>query len=147
MKNLNWVPNDGYTDKGFVKAEAGLHGEFRFTYRPFLVEERGKLLRQVESMPQEKQDAKGATELKERLVSWSLVNGKAAAVPISLDVIRRLKPALFYKLYSIVLGTMASDLDPEWEEATLLENIDAEIDAGPAPIGTVKEANAEKNSD
>ena len=146
---LNFVPDDGYTELGFIKATPGLHGDLRFTFRPFLVEERSKLLRQIENLDQEKQDAIVAQTFYERLTQWDLTDQKGTRVPVSLRAARRLKPTLFYRLWAILLGTDASDLDPEWstEETTDLLESEVEANEGPAPIGVVQEIAAEKNSE
>lgn len=146
---LNFVPDDGYTESGFIKAIPGLHGELRFDFRPFLVEERSKLLRELENLAQEKQDAIVAKTFVERLKNWDLKDRDGNAVRVSLGAARRLKPQLFYRLWAILLGTEASDADPEWETQHILEEAENEIEAAnsPAPIGVVKETAAEKNSE
>ena len=146
---LDYTPDDGYTEKGYIKEEEGLHRALRFEYRPFLVTVRSRLVQQLDKLSQEKQDVRVAEELQKRLQSWSLADAEGAEVPLSLNVIQRLKPALFYKLYSIVLGTMPSDIDPEWNTETLMENVNAEAEAviAPVPIGLHKEIDAEKNSE
>lgn len=146
---LDYVPDDGYTESGFIKAIPGLHGDLRFEFRPFLVEERSRLLRKLENLAQEKQDAIVAKTFTERLKSWDLKDRKGEAVKVSLNAARRLKPQLFYRLWAILLGTDASDVDPEWEAEHILEEAESEIEAadGPAPVGVVKELAAEKNSE
>lgn len=145
---LNFVPDDGYTEKGFIKATPGLHGDLRFEYRPFLVEERSKLLRQLESLAQEKQDAIVAKTFSERITAWDLQDKDGKEIPVSMNVARRLKPSLFYRLWAIILGTDASDLDPEWSNEQKTDLLESEVEAneGPAPIGVVQEIAAEKNS-
>lgn len=144
---LDFTPDDGYTEKGYIQAEPGLHGVLRFEYRPFLVDDRSRFMSSLENLSQDKQDLHVAQQLANRLQSWSLTGAKGEPVPVGLSAIRRLKPSIFYKLYSIVLGTLPSDIDPEWSSETLLENVQAEVDAPPAAIGAQREAVAEKNSE
>lgn len=146
---LSFVPDDGYTEEGFIKGTPGLHGDLRFTYRPFLVEERSKLLRELESLAQEKQDAIVAKTFTERLTHWNLKDQKGAVVSVSINIARRLKPSLFYRLWAILLGTDASDLDPEWASEQRTDLLESEIEANerPAPVGMVREIAAEKNSE
>lgn len=146
---LNFVPDDGYTEKGFIKATPGLHGDLRFEYRPFLVGPRSKLLRELESLAQEKQDAILAMTFVDRLTEWDLKDQEGNPVPVTLDKARRLKPSLFYRLWAILLGTDASDLDPEWDNEETADLLESEVEAneGPAPIGVRQEIAAEKNSE
>ena len=38
----NMIPDDGYTEPGFITARPGLHGELRFTFRPILIQDQAK---------------------------------------------------------------------------------------------------------
>ncbi len=145
---LSFVPDDGYTEKGFIKSIPGLHGDLRFEYRPFLVEERSKLLSGFDKLEQEKQDVIVARTFSERITAWDLQGKDGEEIPICLHIARRLKPALFYRLWAIILGTDASDLDPEWSSEEKTDLLESEIEAneGPAPIDVKREIAAEKNS-
>jgi len=148
MKDSCWIPDDGYTESGYVEAKPGLHGEFRFTYRPLLTETRSRLLRSFDNLKAEEQDLIVAKTLAERVASWSLTKQSGEAVPVAVDNVRRLKPAIFFRLWSVVLGTEPSDLDPAWETEQKVEAVTTllEAAAAPAPVGVVREAGNEKNS-
>jgi len=146
---LSFVPDDGYTEKGYIKAVPLLHDALRFEFRPFLAEERSKLLREQSELAEEKRDFLIAQAFVAHLVSWDLKDAKGNAIKIDLNIARRLKPALFYRIWAIILGSEASDLDPDWAEDDAAENIEIEKDAHsmPAPIGVAREVLLEKNSD
>ncbi len=109
---LNYI-DDGYTEDGYIAAIPGLHGEFRFTFRPMLVAERSTVLgKHVLDLPESQQDITFAKAMASRLKSWSLVDKNGKPVPINQDVAMRLKPALFRRLFAIIAGTEAADPDP-----------------------------------
>ncbi len=146
---LSYVPDDGYTEEGFIKGSPGLHGDLRFEFRPFIAEARSKLLRTQQEMAEEKRDVSIAQALVEHLVSWDLRDAKGGQIKVTVDVARRLKPILFYRLWAILLGTEASDLDPEWDDDEATEQVAIEeiAQAMPAPVGVARETVAEKNSE
>ncbi len=142
-KDSCFIPDDGYTEQGYIEAVRGLHGEFRFEYRPLLADQRSRILRTMSELKDEKQDVEVAKVLSQRIVSWSIDR------QISFDQTRRLLPAVFYKVWGIVLGTSASDLDPQWDnerKAGEVENL-VEAAAAEVPVGVARELTAEKNSD
>lgn len=145
---LDFIP-DGYTESGFIQAVAGLHGEFRFSFRPMLIEERSVILSErMTRLPEEQQDLKTAKAMQARLVTWSLRDAQGACVPIELGEIRRLKPALFRRLFLIVAGLEPSDPTPESPSVERLIANSLALDAALAgvPIGELSEERDRKNS-
>jgi hypothetical protein len=141
-----FIPDDGYTESGFIRARAGLHGALRFRYRPMLVEDRSRILGEFEHLRPEAAELKAAGEIHRRLVWWDLCDGQSKPVPISLDVVRRLKPAVFARVWAIVLGTEPSDIDPGWSAEEKLAAAELQATAGPGPVGDAREVRDEKNS-
>lgn len=113
---LNYIPDDGYTEKAYIGAKPGFYGEFRFEYRPMLIEERGPLFAAAGKMPSDAYSRKCAAEVAKKLRSWSLVDAKGQPVPVSAANILRLKPTLHDRLFEIVLGLATSDTDPQWDD-------------------------------
>jgi hypothetical protein len=113
---LNYIP-DGYDEPGYIKENPGLHGEFRFRFRPMLVQERTINFNAADKLPPEQQDLHTAKCVRARLISWEHKDQDGNAVPISETTILRLKPALFHRLSSIVYGMSAGDPDPQWRPA------------------------------
>jgi hypothetical protein len=149
MENrLNFVPDDGYTEPGYLTAVPGKTVEMRFTFRPMLSEEKRALLEAVEKMKPTAEVIKIASELAERIKSWDLADGKQNILPITVAAVRRLKPSIFWSLWRIVSGDDASDIDPQWsdvEKERVVADL-AESIAKPAPVGESREAADEKNS-
>lgn len=114
MSSNSWRENiirDGFTQQGYIKEIPFLHGEQRFEFRPMLVDD----LEVVDS-EKTKADARGdiqkrlmimRTEMAKRLVSCEGLNN------ITIDSLTRIKPPVFYRMWSIILGDSPSDADPE----------------------------------
>lgn len=106
--------NDGYAVTATINARPGLHGALSFTYRPATLEEReteysgrgGSSKSAIQSM---------ARLLSRKIQSWSLEGVEITAVNLA-----RLKPALFDRLFAIVVGVMADDAG---------QRVDAEAEA------------------
>ncbi len=142
-KDSCFTPDDGYTEQGYIEAKPGLHGEFRFEYRPMLVEQRSRILRTMSEMKDEEQDVVIAKTMAERLVSWD--NPK----PIAVERTRRIQPVVFYQVWAIILGTSPSAMDPRWDDERKVEGVENLMEASTAdvPVGVAQEVTAEKNSD
>ena len=142
-KDSCFIPDDGYTEQGYIEAKPGLHGEFRFSYRPLLAEDRSRILRTMNEMSDEKQDVVVAKTLAERIMSWD--NPK----PVTMEQARRLLPAVFYQVWGIVLGTSPSGLDPRWDEDRKVGEVENLVEAATVgvPVGAAREVSDEKNSD
>lgn len=106
------IINDGYTEAGYIRAEEGLHGALSFRYRPMLAEQRDAVDEELIRKKAREGSQLLAAALHKHLVDWDLANAAGTTAPISLENIRRLRPALFDKLYHIVSGRKASDADP-----------------------------------
>ena len=149
-KRLLYIPTDGYTEPAYVKEVPGLlDGSMAFSYRPFLVEDRARILSEMEKMRSEAAELRAAQEIADRLTEWDLTDATGKPVPISLDIVRRLKPLLFARVWGILLGTEATDFDPDWdlEDKRRIVNEQAEAISRPAPVGNVREEGDEKNSE
>jgi hypothetical protein len=114
---LNYIPNDGYTEDAYIEALPGFYGEFRFKFRPMLIEERAALFNQNDKLPPAEYERKCAAALSNKLVEWSLIDKAGKQVPVSAQNILRLKPNLNGRIFGIVLGTQATDIDPLWSES------------------------------
>lgn len=118
---LDYIPDDGYTELGYIKANGRFHGEFRFEFRPMLIEERGPLFAAAGKMAADAYSRKCAAEVAKKLESWSLLDRQRHPVAISPANVLRLKPKLHDRLFEIVLGLASSDLDPTWDEQSKQE--------------------------
>ena len=126
---LDYIP-DGYTESAYIKGEERIHGEFRFEYRPMLVEERSLLYSDpVERLPDDAKLKKRAAAVASRIQSWSLRDGKGQPVAVNVETFLRLRAPLFWRVLNVVMGVDAGDLDPEAEAADALAAIDARLDA------------------
>ena len=117
MKRLHFIPDDGYTEAGYIKANEQLYPELRFTFRPVLTELRSQHIASIEKVAADAYDRKTAAIVAEHLTEWSVLDAKDQPVPITAKNILRLKPQLFVRLYGIVMGLDGSDVDPQWNDA------------------------------
>lgn len=148
MENrLNFVPNDGYTEPGYLAPVPGKSLELRFTFRPLLAEERRGLLETMEKMKGGQEAVKVAEVLAEQIKTWDVKDAKGGDVPINVTIMRRVKPSVLWALWGIVAGSDASDLDPQWSDAEkeVVALNAADAIAKPAPYVEIREAADEKN--
>jgi hypothetical protein len=121
--------DDGYNEPGYVAPHKdGLHGELHFVYRPMLPAEQsdhGSIYETAGETPSNG-DRKWAAVLADKLVSWSLTDAKGGVVPISAGNLLKLRPALFHRLWPIVLGTRASDKGPQAPAAPEKQSVGAD---------------------
>jgi len=146
METLNLI-QAGYTEKGFVKAEKGIHGELRFEFRPVLVTDRSAHVSAIDGMKADAFDRKTAEVIEQHLISWDVTNAKGQPVPPTRINILRLKPRLFAKLYSIILGFEPSDIDSQWDQDATDQLVETSYDAAieKQTVGAVREEQDSKN--
>ncbi len=107
MSDCDYI-EDGYTEKGSLDAEAGIHGAIQFEYRPMMPVAQGRLL-DTKGEAFIPAVAKALCGKEGSLKSWSLVDSKKQPVPVSEANILRIKPRLFDKLWQVVAGIRPSD--------------------------------------
>lgn len=144
---LDYIPNDGYTEEAYIEAAPGHHGEFRFTYRPFLVEERARLIAANNTVKPEEYERLCASEVAKKLTAWSLTDKGGRPVPITAGNVLRLKPRLNARLFGIVVGLEATDVDPRWGDAAKADAIETKLESALTATvpGDVREEADEKN--
>lgn len=152
MSTRNFVPvDDGYTLKGYIAAKEGLIEAVRFTYRPIPVDMQAALnaaLAVIQDTPNNPLNLrKRASILESRLVSWDLKDHTGEVLGINAANIRRFAPELFWTMFSIVFGSLPSDIDPEWEPDEENEEIAAALKAleTGSTVGEVRDRENVKN--
>jgi len=144
---LNFIPDDGYTEQGFIKADHHLHGELRFKFRPVLVERRSQHLAKIEDVTGDEFDRVTAKIVNDHLKEWDLKDAKGEVVEITPKWLLRLKPQLFVRLHSIIIGTDTSDTDPKWKDDVKDEHTDQSLESAlsKTDVGSVRQGASEKN--
>jgi len=139
--------HDGYTQPGFIRAVPLLHGELRFTFRPALVEQRSQLVDAAGRLKSDAYDRHVATFLAEKLVGWDLADESGRDVAISATNLLRLHPEVFIKLHRIVLGWIASDIDPRWSDDDQQDVVEDQYESALAgqTVGEARQERIEKN--
>lgn len=130
---------DGYTESGYIAEKPGIHEAVRFKYRRML---HGALARVRDKMSQSNLDGAKAVypELTEHVKDWDVKeydkeDKEVGTLERSTKNFARLAPQLVEKLFNIVAGYQASDLErsddkPQRDEIDeLLEASTPETDA------------------
>ncbi len=111
---LAYTPNDGYTEAAYIAEVKRLHPAVRFTFRPIQQQQRMRLMQENGNLKtQSAITANTCKVVAAAIKSWDLVDVKGGRVPVSGEVIGKLKPALYERLFSIVFGLEPFDEDPE----------------------------------
>lgn len=119
----NYIPTDGYTIDAYI-APTDLHDEFRFSYRPMSNEQQitfnTNINRKKEGIEQERY---GAGEIASKyLVKWDLTDGNGNEVPImAKTIMENLNPQIWQKIYLIIRGALAADVDPSVEKTEVFQ--------------------------
>jgi hypothetical protein len=137
---------DGYTEAAYVAAVPGLYDELRFTYRPLLHVERDAVSDQSGKSAQNFESVLVAV-MQSKLKTWDAMDGKGNPMPINAATIKRLQPALFDKVYTIIAGRVPSDPDPKNQnpEREKADDVVASIVSGKL-VGDIREEGDRKNS-
>ena len=112
------IIEDGYTQSAYIEAIAGLYPTIRFRFRPVMVRENSIIVRKQahcysEQPPQAGKAQEIAAEVVASLiVSWDIKDSRGEDVPITKDMVLRLRPALFAHLFAVVMGETGADTPP-----------------------------------
>jgi len=107
-----YIP-DGYTESGYIAGVPRLFLAVRFEFRPMLVEEKQQAAKDGEGGNVRKTMAEW---LARKITRWDLQDADGQTLPIDAKTILRLRPKLFDRLFDVVAGNEASDLDPDTGE-------------------------------
>jgi hypothetical protein len=140
--------DDGYDEPGFIAEVPRLFPALRFTYRPMLPEQRDFVLRQLNKLTPEQYSLRVCAEIAARVKSWNATGRAGAVVPINVASVRTLWGPLFDRLFAVISGDMASDVDPEASPEDQQRAADDAMQAGlqGLPPGIVEELKSLGNS-
>jgi hypothetical protein len=153
MQTRNYIPNDGYNVDAYIEPKPGLHESIRFTYRPIGPEKQAMLDAALNKLQNTSKNPakfrKQAEFLTKRIVKWDYKDNKGEPVDISFNVVRNnLHPELFWRMFNIVYGISASDIDPRWSEKDQEDELDLILSAEEegVSVSTARGERDEKNS-
>ena len=147
---LNYIP-DGQNRKAFVKGIENLFDDLRFVYRPMLAEDcailNGKII-EVGGQNSEPGMELIRLEMVDRIISWDLLDDKKKPLKVDENSVRRLQSELFYRVYLIIKGQEAGNVDPQARKEEILEEVRTRVAAKTSgqTVGQVREEAQEKNS-
>ena len=104
---------EGFTENGYIAAADRAFEAVRFKFRPMSLAQRFACEESFRVKKGDDQARITFTVLEKQLVSWDVkAPGNAEPLPITKDNLARITPSLALRLYNIVAGYSASDLDP-----------------------------------
>ena len=146
MRELAFLA-DTCTLEGYLARSPGLHPALRFRYRPATISER--LVLDASGSGDEAQNPAqlAAALLARKLVSWQAPDDPSPPPAISPAGVLSLQSELFMKLYRVVLGQAASEIDPLWPAETVntLLRDQAEAATSGRSVGEIGQERREKN--
>ena len=144
---LNYIPDDGYTEKAFLKGEPRLYDDFRFEFRPMRIEDKNTIVAAAQQMKPGERDGVLAKAMLPRIVSWDMKDGKGSTVKITHQKIMALKPKLFNRVFWIITGDEATDVDPleTAEERSELDQLRLDAAINGRSFGCERQEVDEKN--
>lgn len=117
------IPNDHYTERGFIRGVPGVHPDIRFTYRPMTVMALGSLYTACERLQDYGQRHKLRAEVivdkAKYLKEWDIPDGKGGVLAVTAANLLRQKPNAYSRIVGIIMGDERSDPD---ENAAHLEH-------------------------
>lgn len=107
------VIEDGLDQPGYVAEEFGLHPECRFVYRPMSAEEYEAFDAKANKESPERSRIMVGVLLSKKIRSWSLTDSKGNPAPVNELNCRSMRSLLQIKVYQIIAGMRATDVDPK----------------------------------
>lgn len=110
------IIRDGYTRRGYISPDDGIHSGISFTFRPMLAEHVEASDHQIEQANPSKRAGMIANLICHQLESWDEEDGEGKPVPITPDNVRRLPYVMLRRMHLILAGMSATDPLPEPNE-------------------------------
>jgi hypothetical protein len=142
------IIRDGYTKRAKINGRPGIFGDLTFVFRPMLDEE-------VETVLQRSGQKKAAGRFTEatgikaaaivrQLKEWDETDEDGNPVPITIENVRHLPPALLGLLLDVICGYIAGDLPADatpTETDEYARSLEAALDTGSASTAEKDEKN------
>ncbi len=151
-KRYNYIPSEDYTFDGYIAARPGSYDfPTRFKFHQMFTEKVSPFLQSLERFADkaDQRDRACAVEMAKHVKEWDIVDPDGNDVEVSATAMLRLHPALFNRLFRIVItGLDGCDVDPNEASMDKEQNCNDVHDAALANVSAVnvKEENAEGNS-
>lgn len=115
----------GLEQPGYIAEVIGLHGACSFTFDPMAPEQ----FEQFEELKEREVAKNGAANgrimvgqlLSKRIKKWDIVDKDGKPVAITEASCRKIRTAMQSKMYQIIAGIRATDIDPKWIEGDASE--------------------------
>lgn len=124
-----YIP-DGYTRAVYLREHPEkLYPACRITFRPILIQKQAGILRQINNANEDpdRQQSIAASWIGRQVVEWNLKKPDGSKIALEQDEILRIHPALFIRVWSVILGDRGGDEDPDYpnlaESARVLSEV------------------------
>ena len=112
---------DGFTYDFVIKPVPGLHNGLKGKFRPILTDDKAVAHHEIASATKAgnarlAETRVGAATFRQ-VVSWDLTDSHGREVELTVQNLMRLAPDVFYKLFKICMGQMASEIEAGNEDA------------------------------
>ena len=122
--------HDGCTLDGYIAEQPGLYPAVDFKYRPAIRQERTVFYERIRKAPSGAAgDKEVAQAMKHQLVSWDIKDHNHKSLAITAPIILRLQPALFERIWEIIVGNQGSDARPDGPTDNEEESMEVELNA------------------
>ena len=136
--------HDGYTKTAYIAPENGNYPAVRFEYRAMLTQDRSVVANRIEKTSDaRKVDQITAATITSCISSWDIKKHDGEEVSLDTAEVLRIQPALFRKIFYILMSYSPTDVDPDLDPVEQADEADAELEA--ALAGTTPEALDAKN--
>ncbi|WP_298865119.1 hypothetical protein [uncultured Gimesia sp.] len=101
---------DGYTETGYMQESPGIHQAVRFEFRPVMPVKIREVLEQWGSISAAEKTKRINNLIIDNLIKWDLLH-KGNSLPITAEVLSRLKQPFVDRLFNIITYSDMSDKD------------------------------------
>jgi hypothetical protein len=138
----------GCDERAYIAEQPRLHPSLRFKFRPMLAEERDTIANAGSRKTPSEYHQILAAALAARIKDWDAKKRDGHTLSIEAATVRTLQPRLFDRVYAIVCGDSASDVDPQSPAAEVNLSAEAALQAAISgqSVGEVKQEADRKNS-
>lgn len=144
MSECNFI-DDGYNQDAYLNRVPRLYAAARFKFRPMLHAERTAFQVKLGRVPDEQISEVMAVAISNYVKEWDLKDGAGNTVPLKVESIRKIQPALFERIYAVLIGRDGGDPDPNQPATPDETKVSLQSILEGLPVGEAREIHDVKN--
>lgn len=119
---------DGYERQGYIREQPYQFPEVRFIYRVPLARERAIIRHHIANSDPATAEEIAAQATCKYLKSWDFKDHQGKPVQVSPEImLNNIDPAVFQRVYMVVMGFAPSDIDPKWPQSVKKEALSEDL--------------------